>query len=307
MMIIITIAAAVVIFIIGAVLVAAGLPGLPSNLGYTNQGKTGWGRVISGLVLCILAVPVFLASFGWQQVSSGEVGVVSVWNKVQDDEMQPGLAWRIPIVSGVTTWDTKVQTYNFDKIEAFTSENQPALLSGIVNYHIVPERASDLQVTFGQDYAQKLIVSQADSALKAEARKYTVNLITAKRDELAVAAVAELTEISQPCGLVIDNVSIRNVDLSADYLAAVEAKQKAEQDAERAKAEAQTARNKAQGEADAQVIRAQGEADANAKIAASITQPLIQWEYIRKLAPNVTVMMVPENQQFIYPMPTAQP
>ena len=307
MMIIITIAAAVVIFIIGAVLVAAGLPGLPSNLGYTNQGKTGWGRVISGLVLCILAVPVFLASFGWQQVSSGEVGVVSVWNKVQDDEMQPGLAWRVPIVSGVTTWDTKVQTYQFDKIEAFTSENQPALLSGIVNYHIVPEKASDLQVTFGQDYASKLIKSQADSALKAEARKYTVDLITAKRDELAAAAVAELTANNQNYGVIIDGVSIRNVDLSADYLAAVEAKQKAEQDAERAKAEAQTARNKAQGEADAQVIRAQGEADANAKIAASITQPLIQWEYIRKLAPNVTVMMVPENQQFIYPMPTAQP
>ncbi len=301
MMTLITLAIAVIVFVIGAVLVAAGLP---SNMGYTNQGPTRIGRIIAGVVLCVLAIPIALASFGWQQVSSGEVGVVSVWNKVQEDEMQPGLAWRIPIVSGVTTWDTKVQTYQFDKIEAFTSENQPALLSGIVNYHIVPERASDLQVTFGQDYAVKLINSQADSALKAEARKYTVDLITAKRDELAAAAVAELTANNKDYGVIIDGVSIRNVDLSADYLAAVEAKQKAQQDAERAKSEAQTARNKAQGEADAQVIRAQGEADANAKIAASITQPLIQWEYIRKLAPNVSVMMVPENQQFIYPMPT---
>jgi regulator of protease activity HflC (stomatin/prohibitin superfamily) len=221
--------------------------------------------------------------------------------------MQPGLQWRVPVISAVSTWNTKVQTYTFENIEAFTSENQPALLSGIVNYHIEPAAASDLQQGVGTDYVNKLIGPQADSALKQKARSYTVDTITSSRDQLALAAVVALEETAGAYDIVIDSVAIRNIDLSKDYLDSVVAKQKAQQDVERAKAEANSAREKARGQADATVIAAEGQADANKAITASLTSPLIQWQYVQKLAPNVSVMMIPSGSNFIYPLPSFAP
>lgn len=306
-----------IFLVLGFAMAVAGgflvVSGLPAEGRYNPQKgerevlATHLGRIIAGTILVLVGILIGLFSFGWTQVSSGEVGVVSQFGKVQDDEMQPGLQWRPPVITSVSNWDTKVRVYTFDKIEAFTSENQPALLTGIVNYHIVPTAASDLQQTYGSDFEQKLVVSQSDSALKAEARKYGVDAITAKRDELAAAAMAELTASNTNTGVVIDGVSIRNIDLSSDYLSAVEAKQKAQQGVEQAKAEANTAREKAHGVADAQVIEAQGQADANKAITASLTNPLIQWQYVQKLAPNVSVMMIPSGSNFIYPLPSFAP
>jgi regulator of protease activity HflC (stomatin/prohibitin superfamily) len=300
----------VVIVIAGGVLFYSGLPGTSGydhRLGERPASPTRAGRMIGGVLAVLLGIFVCLFSFGWTQVESGEVGVISSFGKVQDEEMQPGLQWRVPVISSVQTWNTKVQTYTFENIEAFTSENQPALLSGIVNYHIEPDAASDLQQGVGADYAAKLIAPQADSALKQKARSYTVDTITSSRDQLALAAVDALEATAGAYRIVIDSVAIRNIDLSKDYLDSVVAKQKAQQDVERTKAEANSAREKARGQADAQVIAAQGQADANNLITASLSDPLIQWEYVKKLAPNVSVMMVPSGAEFIYPLPVSSP
>lgn len=298
----------IIFLAIGAVLVIGGGLLFYAGLGdsYSDRKPSG-GKLVGGVVTAILGIALCLFSFGWTQVESGEVGVISSFGKVQDDEMQPGLQWRIPVISAVQTWNTKVQTYTFENIEAFTSENQPALLSGIVNYHIVPSAASDLQQGVGTDYANKLIGPQADSALKQKARSYTVNDITSNRDQLAKAAVDALEATAGAYDIVIDSVAIRNIDLSKDYLDSVVAKQKAQQDVERTKAEAESARQKAQGQADARVIDAKGQAEANDLITASLTNPLIQWQYVQKLAPNVSVMMVPTGAQFIYPLPSTAP
>jgi regulator of protease activity HflC (stomatin/prohibitin superfamily) len=72
----------------------------------------------------------------------------------------------------------------------------------------------------------------------------------------------------------------------------------------------------AQGQADAAVIRAKGEADARlisadaeskalAQIAAALKDrpELLSYQYIIKLAPNTSVMVLPSNTPFLYNLP----
>lgn len=217
--------------------------------------------------------------------------------------------------------DARVQNYNFggeNGLEAFTKEQQPAYLFGVVNYHIDPQYASDLFQRVGEDYFEKVIQHQADAELKQDARLYAVDEITARRDELARTAQARLTKDVADYHIVIDGIFISQIGLSPEYIQSVTNKQIAQQNVEQAKAQAESVRQTAKGDADAQVTRAQGEADAtralaegqrdaNNDINASLTANLIQWQYVQKLADNVQVMLLPSDQGLLFNLDVPQP
>lgn len=80
-----------------------------------------------------------------------------------------------------------------------------------------------------------------------------------KRDEQVSAAVsAALTERADDFGIVLDDVAITHLSFGAEFTRAVEMKQVAEQDAERARFVVL----KAEQERNAAVIRAEGESEA---------------------------------------------
>jgi regulator of protease activity HflC (stomatin/prohibitin superfamily) len=203
--------------------------------------------------------------------------------------------------------DTRVQAYQFNEIEAFTKEQQPARLAGIVNYAIDPAEAATLFQTVGPDYLNRLIVSRADASLKENARTFATDIITAERSELGSLTAAELRAALAPFNIEIVDVVVRDINLSPEYLAAVERRQQAQIDQERANIEAESARRVAQGEADAQAIVADGQARSNQIITESLSPELIQWQAVQKLNPNVSVMMVPSDQGFLINMGVPQP
>jgi hypothetical protein len=63
----------------------------------------------------------------------------------------------------------------------------------------------------------------------------------------------------------------------------------------------------AQGQADANRETAAGQADANTSINASLTDELLRWQAIQKLNPNVQIMLIPSDNNFILPLPSLQP
>ncbi len=135
-------------------------------------------------------------------------------------------------------------------------------------------------------------------------------------------------------GLILVDFVLRNISFSEEYAASVEAKQVAEQLAQQAafvveqrRQEAEQARQVAQGQADAAVIAAQGQAqaliiqvqaEAEARLieaeaeaealrllgAALADSPgVLQLQYIEKLSPNITVMLLPNDNPFLLPLP----
>jgi regulator of protease activity HflC (stomatin/prohibitin superfamily) len=100
--------------------------------------------------------------------------------------------------------------------------------------------------------------------------------------------------------IIVERVSVENIRLNDQFLQSVEAKQIAEQDLARANFEADREIRLAEGSRDSRVTRAEGEAQANDLINASLSEQLLQWTYIQRLADNVQLMLVPSDQGLIF-------
>lgn len=323
---------------VGLLLIAGGFVlayyGLPQRArsDYYGHPKTTVDRSITkiatGIVVAFFGLLIAIGSGGWSEIGPGQVGIVVNLGKVDSSEISSGLNWRVPIVSSVHIMDTRVQAYQFggdaqgdvnkpenQGIETFTSENQPAYMYGVVNYSIDPTYAAELYQTVGDDWFTKVVASQAQSEIKQDARQYSVDDITKQRDALARAAQERLQNDVKAYHINITGVFINNIRLSAEYLASVTAKQVAQQNVQTAIANANSARETAKGQADAAVTAANGQAaatvalaagqaTANQSISASLNDNLIRWQQVQKLNPNVQVMIVPDNSNFILNTPT---
>lgn len=270
-------------------------------------------RAVGASLLGLLGVLVFVAAFGWHEIGIGTVGVVTSFGKIQG-QVQPGLVWMPPIANDVAIMDTKTTPYNFGGdpnanpagpgIEAFTKENQTATMYGVVTYHLDPQYAADVLQTVGQDYFEKVIHHQTDTEIKRDSRNYTTDEITAKRDELAAAAFARLQDDVSPYHIVIEGIFISQIGLPKEYLDSVNQKLIAQQGVITAEANANIVRTNAAGQADAAVTLAEGQAKANTAVNASLSDALIRWTQIQKINPNVNVMVVPDNGNFLFNLPT---
>jgi regulator of protease activity HflC (stomatin/prohibitin superfamily) len=305
---------AVVFFVVvGVLVVAVSLAIARTGLARRRDGtEQRTSRFAAGLIGVVAGVLIALAGLGFREIPTGGVGIVVSFGQVQSNPLNPGLTWVTPLVNNVVVMDTRVQAYNFggeSGVEAFTKEQQPAYLFGVVNYHIDPAFAAELYQRVGIDYFDKVIRAQSDAELKQDARLYGVDEITAKRDELARSAQARLANDVAPYHITVDGIFISQVGLSPEYVQAVEAKQIALQNVQKAQADAEARRQAAQGEADAQVTLAKGQAESNAAVNASLTENLIRWQTIQKLSPNVQIMLLPSDKGFLFniPLPSSSP
>lgn len=293
----------IIVLLIGLAIVAGGV------LVAAARRPPEASAIAVGIAIGVAGLAVMAASLGFTEVGAGQVGIITNFGRIEEGTLGPGLNWRLPVVTSVTIMDTRVQTYQFTNIGSFTLENQPAALTGVVNYHIEPDGASDLYQSVGVNYAARILEPQAETELKQDARRFRVDEITSKRSDLARIAQEALAADVARYHVVIDGIYIADISLSEDYLQSVEQKQIAQQNVEKAKADADARRAQAQGEADAQVTLANGQAEANDLVNASLTQQLIQWQTVQKLAPNVSVMLIPSDQGFLFniPLPSATP
>lgn len=114
-------------------------------------------------------------------------------------------------------------------------------------------------------------------------------------------------------GFTVVEVLLNEINFSIDFIQAIENRQVAELDRDRAEILAETARIEAGGLADARIEEARGEAEAvriqaqaeaealrlvSEQIAANPN--LIQYTYINQLSDNVSIVLVPSNSPFLF-------
>ena len=130
--------------------------------------------------------------------------------------------------------------------------------------------------------------------------------------------------------IIVDDIYIANIAFSPEFQAAIEAKQVAQQQVQteqqilaQKKIQADQAVAQAQGQADsnvklaegqaaATIALANGQATANAALAASLSDQILQYQYIQKLTDKIQVMLVPSGNATIFDLkglltPTASP
>lgn len=302
--------------------------------------KGGGSLLLISLVLSIILSTV---SAGLVFVNPQERGIVISAlspNGYRDVILQPGLRWIIPFAESVIRYPISRQTYTMsiapsegqnigdDSIEARTADGQKVLVDASIIYSVNPENVISVHITWQDRYSADLVRPVARGIIRDAVSQFGIEEVySSKRTELVEMVTQSLNKKLAENGLILSDFVLRNISFSDEYAASVEQKQIAEQQAQQAKfvvetkkQEAEQARQTAQGRADAAVIDAKGRADARLLEAEAEAQALtrineaimgkpelLTYQYITKLAPNIDVMLLPNDTPFLFPLPEMQP
>ena len=208
---------------------------------------------IGGLVFVVLLIlSVLFGSFF--TVDQKNADVVTFWGKYEK-VAEPGLHFKIPFAEAVTSYSTATQQVDIERNVVNTFDNQKATITLLVQYDIPPE---GIKIIFSKypDY-EKRIYSLSSDVMKRVFGKYNVMDIPAKRGDIEVEIMTELSaDAKRLYGANITEVQIKDVGYSEAFEASIDRMTKAKADVEQAK----QAELQAKIDAERKVVQAEGEA-----------------------------------------------
>jgi len=168
-------------------------------------------------------------------VGTGQLGIVTQYGKVTGRELTEGLSFVAPWgINSVAIYDIKLQKESLTSTAA--SEDLQDVSSEIVlNYAIERNSVSKIHQTIGVNYVNKIISPAINEVFKASSADYTASELITNRSELKNAAQKTLTDRLSPYGITVSQLSIVDFKFSENFTKAIEDKQVAQQNAERAK------------------------------------------------------------------------
>lgn len=236
--------------------------------------------IASGIVIAIIVViGFFFAPF--TIVGAGQRGVVMNFGKVQDDVLGEGLHWRTPIVQSVKKISVRVQK-NDVQAEAASKDLQVVNTSIVVNYHIDSSKVNRVYQNVGDndDVFERIISPNTNEVVKASTAKFTAEELLIKRDILKTTIDRSLAERLKSYDVILDDVSIVNIDFSKDFNRAIELKAAAVQNAQ--KAENDLRRIEIEAKQTIESAKAQAESIKIQSEALQQNQNLVEWEAVKK-------------------------
>jgi regulator of protease activity HflC (stomatin/prohibitin superfamily) len=222
-----------------------------------------------GLVPALLFFSLYLGAYS---VDAGSVGIVKRFGQ-PIRALQPGLHFVRPI--GDTVTEVPVQTRIIKVAEAASSRDLQIVNTEVtLGYHVDPQHAVDILVQLNNDAENRVINPAVLESIKAEEAQYDVQQLITQRTQVRDGIEARIKARLAPYFIVAESTSITNFSFSAQYEAAIEAKQVAEQNAEKSKnvleqtkVEATSAAVVAEGQANAKIANARGDGESQLIVA----------------------------------------
>lgn len=216
-------------------------------------------------IVVILAIGASFSLWPLVQVNPGEKGLVIRLGDLQDNTLDEGIHFKIPIIDRVKTISIRIRK---DEVEANAASKDAQKVDTViaVNWRIMPETVGTVYQRIGDEDVvfDRIVAPAVAEVVKAATAQITAEETLQKREDLKADIDKKLSERLTKYGLKLDDVSIIDITFSEEFNAAIEAKQIAEQEskrarfvADRAEEEAQAAINKAKGEAEAQRLQQQ--------------------------------------------------
>jgi len=228
---------------------------------------------------CILVAILLGLAFSFDVVSPTEVGYVTTLGQMSSDKKESGLVMHLPFISYVSKIDTKIIKVEQEGGSA-SKDLQSVTYKTAVAFHINKDEARDLITTLGSNdqILDKVVYPAINETQKAITSSYNAEEVITKRAELKTKIDEDLKIRLEKFGLVLDEVSIIDIDFSVEYNTAIEQKQVAQQNALKAEYQKQQAII----DADKKIIEAKAQAETQRLTQQSLTKELLQKMYIEK-------------------------
>eukprot|EP00545_Synedropsis_sp_CCMP1620_P000998 CAMPEP_0119014038 /NCGR_PEP_ID=MMETSP1176-20130426/9319_1 /TAXON_ID=265551 /ORGANISM="Synedropsis recta cf, Strain CCMP1620" /LENGTH=313 /DNA_ID=CAMNT_0006967173 /DNA_START=209 /DNA_END=1147 /DNA_ORIENTATION=- len=167
-----------------------------------------------------------------------------------------GLNFNIPWFERPVIYDIRTRPVNLQTLTG-SKDLQMVTIAIRVLHKPNPNELVWIYRYLGKNYDERVLPSIMNECAKAVVARYNANELLTKRDKVSADIAAELKMRASGFKVMLDDVAITHLSFSPEYAKAVEAKQVAQQDAERAKyivigamQEKKTIITKARGEAE---------------------------------------------------------
>ncbi len=226
-----------------------------------------------------------------KQIDAGQIGVLSVFGKVQNTVLQSGLTIINPLAE-VAVVDVKTQNYTMsgvndegnqsgdDAIRVLTADGLEVIIDLSVLYRVLGSQAPNIVRETGLDFRDKIVRPITRTRIRDNAVYFTaIDLYSTKRDQFQTRIFTTIDADFKKRGLVLEQLLVRNITLPANVKTSIEEKIKAEQDAQKMEFVLQ----KEKQEAERKRVEAQGIADYQRIINTGLTDNQLQYEQIKAL------------------------
>lgn len=256
---------------------------------------------IAGLIIALVGI----SNACFKQINAGEVGVQSLFGKVQPGILESGLHFINPLLD-VEEMDIKTQNYTMsalasegdktgdDAIRVLSADGLEVVIDLTILYRVIPSEAPRLYREVGVDFKNVIVRPITRTKIRDNAVYYdAVALYSGKRDEFQVKISQGIEKDFKTRGLILEQLLIRNITLPLSVKAAIESKINAEQESQKM----QFVLQKERQEADRKRVEAQGIADYQRIINSELSDKLLQYESIKAqkeiaLSPNAKVIIM---------------
>lgn len=204
----------------------------------SREGKMVVKYSIIGVIVLFLIITL-CSSF--KTVPTGYVGVKTQFGKVQGDMLNEGINFKVPYIEKIVLIDCRTKKVEVNN-GAASKDLQDVNLKIVVNYSVNKDYANKLYQSVGVDYEAVVVSPAILESIKSVAAKYTAEELITKRQEVSGLMFETLSVRLKDRGFTIVDLSITDLNFSDAYNQAIEQKQVAQQNAQKAQYELEQAK-----------------------------------------------------------------
>ena len=248
------------------------------------------------LLYIIGAIIIVMMFKPFTTVDEGQRGVRLTLGKASRDALQPGLVLFVPIVQEVKLLDIRTVKRE-ESTSVYTKDVQQADVKIAVNYRLNEALAVETYERYGLDWVGRIVPQRVHDSTKAALGKWEAVDLIANRDKAAADIKTMLAQSLEGYPIVLEAVSITNIDYTDVFERAIENKVVAIQRS----IEAQNNTARIKEESNQKVIAAQAEAESMRIRANALTQnqSLVQYEAVQKWNGILPTYMLGNSVPFI--------
>jgi len=273
---------------------AAGLGNLFNRIGQLGVGLAIGGGVVQSALF---------------NVDGGHRAVIfDRFQGIKENVVGEGTHFMIPWVQRPIVFDIRSRPKNVPSVTG-SKDLQNVNITLRILFRPKPDRLPNIYTTLGVDYDDRVLPSITNEVLKAVVAQFDAGELITQREMVSARVNSELTARAGQFGLILDDISITHLTFGREFTQAVELKQVAQQDAEKARFLVE----KAEQIKNAAVISAEGDTEAAelmSKAFIKAGEGLVELRRIEtaeevasQMASSRNVVYLPQGQQTLLALP----
>ncbi|ETW87475.1 hypothetical protein HETIRDRAFT_431808 [Heterobasidion irregulare TC 32-1] len=215
---------------------------------------------------------------------------------VKERATDEGTHFLVPWLQRAILYDCRIKPRNISTTTGSKDLQMVSITLRVLSRPDV-EHLSKIYQSLGLDYDERVLPSIGNEVLKSIVAQFDAAELITQREVVSSRIRADLLQRAGEFNIKLEDVSITHLTFGKEFTQAVEAKQIAQQDAERAKFIVE----KAEQERQAAVIRAEGEAEAAETISRALDKAGEAFVAFRKIeAAKAIVQSLSANRNVTY-------